>query len=219
MIGEVLRLINAADVHLRAMIFLGLNCGFGNTDVANPPQSAVDLETGRIDFPRPKTEIPRRIPLWPETVANGRHDAQADQQHGGELREHCRGNFITALCPTKFEPNATSYHFDRFLESIFDGNQELIDFVRRWHGCCLTGDVREQLLPVFYGDGSNGKSTLLNAIIDTIGGDYAMQADPHLLMAGRDKANQHTTYLASLFGKRFVSTVGGNGFFRRRSTA
>src|SRR5262249_46826625 len=27
-----------------------------------------DLERGMIDFPRPKTGIPRRCPLWPETV-------------------------------------------------------------------------------------------------------------------------------------------------------
>jgi integrase len=52
----------------KAMILLGINCGFGNTDVASLPQSAVDLKTRWIEFPRPKTEIRRRIPLWPETV-------------------------------------------------------------------------------------------------------------------------------------------------------
>src|SRR5262249_27013399 len=31
--------------------------------------SAVNLETGWIDFPRPKTGVQRRCPLWPETVA------------------------------------------------------------------------------------------------------------------------------------------------------
>jgi integrase len=53
---------------LRAMIFLGINCGFGNTDCGRLPLSALDLEAGLIDFPRPKTGIPRRCPLWPETV-------------------------------------------------------------------------------------------------------------------------------------------------------
>eukprot|EP00913_Durusdinium_trenchii_P008855 g8321.t1 len=54
---------------MRAMVLLGVNCGFGNTDVASLPQAAIDWENGWINFPRPKTEIPRRIPLWPETVA------------------------------------------------------------------------------------------------------------------------------------------------------
>jgi integrase len=54
---------------LKAMILLGINCGFGNADCGNLPLSAVDLEGGLIDFPRPKTRIPRRCALWPETVA------------------------------------------------------------------------------------------------------------------------------------------------------
>ena len=53
---------------LKAMILLGVNCGFGNADCGHLPRSAVDLEGGFIDFPRPKTGIPRRCPLWPETV-------------------------------------------------------------------------------------------------------------------------------------------------------
>ena len=65
---EVLSLLNAADVQLKAMILLGVNCGFGNTDVASLPQKAVNLERGWVTFPRPKTEIPRRIPLWRETI-------------------------------------------------------------------------------------------------------------------------------------------------------
>jgi len=52
----------------KAWVLLGLNGGFGNTDVAQLRLSAINLETGWIDFARPKTEINRRIPLWPETV-------------------------------------------------------------------------------------------------------------------------------------------------------
>lgn len=66
--ADLRRLIEAAGVPYGAVILLGINCGFGNTDVASLPLSALDLDTGWINFPRPKTGINRRCPLWPETV-------------------------------------------------------------------------------------------------------------------------------------------------------
>jgi integrase len=65
---EVRRIIDDAGLPLKAMLLLGINCAFGNSDCGNLHQSAVDLDAGMIDFPRPKTGIARRCPLWPETV-------------------------------------------------------------------------------------------------------------------------------------------------------
>ena len=53
---------------LEAMILLGVNCGFGQTDIANLTLSSIDLNEGWIEHPRPKTGVHRRCPLWPETV-------------------------------------------------------------------------------------------------------------------------------------------------------
>jgi integrase len=66
---EIRRLIDAAGQPMRAMILLGINCGFGNSDCGTLPVAAVDLDAGVIDYPRPKTGIPRRCALWPETIA------------------------------------------------------------------------------------------------------------------------------------------------------
>src|SRR5262249_26331854 len=66
---EVRQLIDAAGVPLRAMLLLGINAGFGNSDCARLPLSALDLDAGWLNYPRPKTGVPRRCPLWPETVA------------------------------------------------------------------------------------------------------------------------------------------------------
>ncbi|MBA4107605.1 MAG: hypothetical protein C0485_17855, partial [Pirellula sp.] len=63
------RLLKAADQPMKAMILLGVNCGFGNNDCGTLPISALDLAGGWINFPRPKTAIERRCPLWPETIA------------------------------------------------------------------------------------------------------------------------------------------------------
>jgi len=66
---EIRSMLDAAGVQLKAMILLGINCGFGNSDCATLPNKAVDLESGWIDYARPKTGIHRRCPLWSETVA------------------------------------------------------------------------------------------------------------------------------------------------------
>lgn len=67
--GEIRSMIDAAGPALKAMLLLGINSGMGNSDVGHLPFTALDLDAGWIDFPRPKTGIPRRCPLWPETVA------------------------------------------------------------------------------------------------------------------------------------------------------
>lgn len=66
---EIRRLLDKAGTPMKAMLLLGINCGFGNSDCGNLPLTALDLETGWIDYPRPKTGINCRSPLWPETVA------------------------------------------------------------------------------------------------------------------------------------------------------
>jgi integrase len=65
---EIRAMLADAGQPLRAMILLGVNCGFGNGDIAAVPIEALDLDGGWLDFPRPKTGIGRRVPLWPETV-------------------------------------------------------------------------------------------------------------------------------------------------------
>ena len=60
--------LNAADVQMRAMIWLGLNCGFGCTDCAELKWSDLDLVNGRVKLARKKTGILRDLPLWSETI-------------------------------------------------------------------------------------------------------------------------------------------------------
>jgi integrase len=65
---EIRRMLDAADPQFKAMVLLGINCGFGMSDCGKLPLSAVNLDAGMIEFPRPKTGVGRRCPLWPETV-------------------------------------------------------------------------------------------------------------------------------------------------------
>ena len=66
---ELRQVINAAGIPLRAMILLGINCGLGNTDCMLLPMGALDLESGWLNYPRPKKSgVTRECPLWSETV-------------------------------------------------------------------------------------------------------------------------------------------------------
>jgi integrase len=62
---ELQRLILCAGPQLRAMILLGLNAGLGNADLAG--LTTHHLQGKWLVYPRPKTGIERRVPLWPET--------------------------------------------------------------------------------------------------------------------------------------------------------
>ncbi|MEO8271591.1 MAG: tyrosine-type recombinase/integrase [Aureliella sp.] len=67
--AEVQEMLRHARPNIRAMLLLGVQAGLGNTDIAELPLSAVNLETGWVDYPRAKTATHRRFKLWPETVA------------------------------------------------------------------------------------------------------------------------------------------------------
>ncbi len=101
---EIRRMIGAATVPMRAMVLLGINCGFGNSDCGNLPLSAVDLDKGIIDYPRPKTGIARRCVLWPETVAALRN-ALASRPNP-KAAEHAGLVFITKYGSSWFRDDA-----------------------------------------------------------------------------------------------------------------
>jgi integrase len=66
--GDVWKLLDAADVQMRAMILLGLNCGYGQTDCATLTSKMLKARPGWLDVARSKTNVARKCPLWPETI-------------------------------------------------------------------------------------------------------------------------------------------------------
>ena len=60
---QVSKLLSAADLKMRAMIWLGLNCGFGGTDCAQLKGKNLDLENGRVQLARNKTGVLRNLPF------------------------------------------------------------------------------------------------------------------------------------------------------------
>lgn len=133
---------------------------------------------------------------WAFNCLNGTIDLNS-----GELRPHRQGDLITKLAPVRFDRAARCPRFDLFLRQVFASDEELIRFVQRWHGHCLTADVREQYLPIYHGEGNNGKSVLLDTI-SAVMGEYAGEAPPYLVTVRQHP--EHPTEIADLLGKRMV---------------
>src|SRR5262249_43798812 len=83
-----------ASIPLRAMILLGVTAGYGNSDCGNLPMKALDLDAGWVNYPRPKTGIDRRCPLWPETITALREWLEVRPEPAAE--EHQQLVFLTA---------------------------------------------------------------------------------------------------------------------------
>jgi putative DNA primase/helicase len=165
---------------------------------------ALDLARSELGIPVLPAQLDRDG--WLLNCPNGTLDLKT-----GTLREHRRQDYITKLCPTEYHPDAKCPTWEKFLAAIFPatgdaaevpGDGELIDFIQRKLGQCLTGDVSEQDLTIFWGSGSNGKSVLVNTLLNVLGNDYAMKANQELLTVHRGE--RHSTERMDLFGKRLV---------------
>ena len=65
---ELERLFAFASVVDTSLLLLGLNCGFGNTDIATLKLCDINLEEATVSHARQKTGVARNFTLWPQTV-------------------------------------------------------------------------------------------------------------------------------------------------------
>jgi len=133
---------------------------------------------------------------WLFNLMNGTLDLRT-----GALEPHDRGALITKLAPVVYDGAAAAPLFTLFLDRIFARNAELIAYVQRLLGSALVGEVQDHVLPVAYGTGANGKTTLFE-VMQYVLGEYAMAGAPDLLLESRH--DRHPTEVADLFGVRLV---------------
>lgn len=127
----------------------------------------------------------------------------------GKLRPHKRTDYITQCSAVAYDENAKAPVWERFVGEVFGGDAELVEWVRRYLGYCLTGLTTEQMLAVAHGSGSNGKTTLFECIRQMLG-TYGKTAAPGLLVARRGE--RHPTEILDLRGARLVcSSETGEG--------
>ncbi len=119
----------------------------------------------------------------------------------GEFYEHRQTDLITQLANAIYSPDAQCPKWRDFIDLIFGDDAEVKRYIQALLGYSLSGDVGAHILPICYGSGANGKSTLWNAVVELLG-DYAMLAPNKLLMGA---TNEHATEIASLYQRRLVA--------------
>jgi putative DNA primase/helicase len=134
---------------------------------------------------------------WYLGVPNGVIDLR-----DGTLLDADPAQRITKQAGAAFDPDAKCPKWLAFMDAVFEGDAELIGFMQRLTGYCLTGSVQEEKLFFFYGHGANGKSVFCT-VLEAVLGEYSVTVGPAMLMKGSGTEADRHVYM--LVGARLAS--------------
>lgn len=122
----------------------------------------------------------------------------------GKHSPHKRSDLITRKATVQYRPGEKCPRWIQFLHEIFPQGQEMVDWIQRAVGYCLTASVAEQVMFFATGCGKNGKSVFINTLMSMLG-SYACETPTDTLMAKHNGNGGIANDLARLPGVRFVS--------------
>lgn len=118
----------------------------------------------------------------------------------GELLPRSAEHRITRWVDVDYVPEAECPKFLKYLARV-QPEDECRNFLQRWSGYCLSGDMTEQRFAILYGPPGGGKGVYFEVMSKICGGNYVV-ANPTVFLS---KTNDgHPTELASLAGARFI---------------
>jgi len=126
----------------------------------------------------------------------------------GELRPHNADDLLSKIADVYYDSSATCERWIQFMNEVMEGNNEMIDYLQRILGICLTGETKEEEFYIFYGPGTrNGKSTLLETIRRLLGSTkgYAVNVDTSTFSARARTAGAPSSDKARLAGARLAT--------------
>ncbi|MGW2950741.1 phage/plasmid primase, P4 family [Streptomyces eurythermus] len=132
------------------------------------------------------------------SVANGTINLRT-----GELRPHSPADLITKRLDVEYHPDAPAERWVQFLAEIFPNHPELPAYMRRLVGYGITGSTAEECFVFLHGDGKNGKSKFLGALLDTFRG--ITKSTEFSTFESRVSVGQASPEVAALRGARLVT--------------
>lgn len=133
---------------------------------------------------------------WTLNVDNGLLDLRS-----GKMLSHDPAQLVSKIAATRYDSDATCPTWQAFLDRSTAGDPDLQRYLQRLVGLCLTGDITEQVFPVIYGPGGNGKSVFAD-FVHWLLGEYATVAPDSLVTV--NAGQEHPTEIADLAGRRLV---------------
>lgn len=118
---------------------------------------------------------------------------------------------LTKQVPVDFNPDATCPLFEKTVSDVFFGDEELMVYFQKVLGHALLGEGKEQQLFILHGNGANGKSTVMNAVMHALG-PYAKEAKGETFTGSMFGASSGAARpdLVALKGARIVCTQETN---------
>lgn len=123
-----------------------------------------------------------------------------------ELRDRTIDDHFSFECPVSYIDNIDDkfYIIEKFIYPIFQYNKNLINYIQRILGMCLSESLDNRQFYIFIGTGRNGKSALID-IIKYILDSYFLQASEDVFMMNNKKSSgSATSHLYALNNKRLV---------------
>lgn len=122
----------------------------------------------------------------------------------GEIEPHDRARLMSRMTRASGRLDAACPATDAVLDRAFGGSAELIEYFWRAVGYSMLGTTREQVMFICHGRGGNGKSTVIDAIVDSLG-DYAATSAASTFVAKDRERGGPEPELLDLAGSRFVA--------------
>lgn len=123
----------------------------------------------------------------------------------GVSHEPRREDYITKQGGCELAPEgAECPMWQKFLLKVMGGDKDMVDYLQRVCGYCMTGSIKEHAMFFLYGTGANGKSVFIGVLRGVLG-DYHVTAPIETFTASHTSG--HPTDLAGLMGARLVTAV------------
>lgn len=122
--------------------------------------------------------------------------------HTLEVREHRPADRITKITVGSYRAGETGTGWVPFLEKVLP-DEPVRAFLQRLAGLGLVGKVLEHTLPILTGEGSNGKGVFYSTMDHALG-DYAIVAEPDLLLSRDGGSAGQASGQMDLMGKRWA---------------